>query len=167
MASKSKDGEFIAQVATKLGIQVVRGSSRSNSGVDKGGKEAKDKMAEYMLKGISAALTIDGPKGPAKKTKAGALDLSRKTESLIIPYFVVGQEYWEFKSWDRFRIPKPFTKVVVYYGHPFKVEKEIKGEAFNSKAEEFNKEMEFSEKEVTDYLGRWDSLAKENPWPSF
>ncbi|MFZ8932627.1 MAG: lysophospholipid acyltransferase family protein [Bacteriovoracaceae bacterium] len=167
MASKSKDGEVIARVATKLGIQVVRGSSRSNSGVDKGGKQAKDKMAEYMLQGVSAALTIDGPKGPAKKTKAGALDLSRKTNSHIIPYFVVGQKYWEFNSWDKFRIPKPFTKIVVFYGHPFKVEEDVRGEAFNLKAQEFNKKMDMSEKEALECLSKWDSLEKVNFWPSF
>ncbi len=167
MASRSKDAEVIARVASKLGIWVVRGSSRNQSGVDKGGKEAKNQMVEYLKQGISASLTIDGPKGPAKKAKAGALDLSRKTGSFIIPYFAVGEKMWTFNSWDQFRIPKPFTKVIVFYGKPFLVEASAQGELFQKSAEELNHLMNMSESELSESFNKWDSLERENKWATF
>lgn len=93
-------------------------------GVDKGGKLAKDQMIECLKKGYPGAVTVDGPKGPAFVVKPGIIDMAKKAGVLIVPYGIGMSSYWEFKSWDRFRMPKPFCKILVSYGQPIDVSSE-------------------------------------------
>jgi len=118
MASRSKDGDFAAFLCQKFGMTPVRASSRRN-GVDKGGKEAIQLYISKLKQGLSGAITIDGPKGPAMVCKPGINIISAATQTWILPTIAVYQSYWEFKkSWDKFRIPKPFSKIIVAYGDP-------------------------------------------------
>lgn len=116
MASASKDGELIAGALKRVGHHPVRGSS------SRGGKKALDLMIEKMKnESLSSVLTVDGPRGPAHKCKRGVIELARQTGAQIIPVTAVADRYWSFKSWDKFRLPKPFSVVTVIYGEPFAV----------------------------------------------
>lgn len=121
LASRSKDGDFAAHIATKFGFQAVRGSSRNRRG-DKGGKEALSEYIENLSKGISGGITIDGPKGPRHICKPGVVIMSHKTGAPILPVIAVPSWYWEFNSWDRFKLPKPFAKIRIIYGEPIQIE---------------------------------------------
>ena len=114
--SKSKDAEPVAFLCNKLGHISVRGSSKKTGAPDKGGKLAKDEMIEFLKKGYPGAITVDGPKGPALVVKAGIIDMAQKAGAVIVPYTLASSSYFEFNSWDRFRIPKPFAKILVSYG---------------------------------------------------
>ncbi|MBC7538522.1 MAG: lysophospholipid acyltransferase family protein [Bacteriovorax sp.] len=118
--SKSKDADPVARVCKKLGHIMVRGSSRK-LGANKGGKLAKDEMIEFLKKGFPGAITVDGPKGPAFKVKPGIIDMAKKANALIIPYAIGLSSFWQFKSWDQFRLPKPFSKILISYGDPIDV----------------------------------------------
>jgi lysophospholipid acyltransferase (LPLAT)-like uncharacterized protein len=117
IVSKSKDAEPVAFACQRLGHIVTRGSSKKK-GVDKGGAAARDEMIEYLIKGYPGAVTVDGPKGPAKVVKPGIVHMAIMSKSILIPYIVKSKSYFEFKSWDRFQLPKPFAKISVYYGEP-------------------------------------------------
>ncbi len=119
--SRSKDADPVAFTCRRLGHIVHRGSSRSKTNVDKGGKEAKDQMIETLKKGVPGAVTIDGPKGPAREVKPGIIDMALKANVPIIPYLPIPEKFWTLNSWDQFRIPKPFTKIVVYYDKPIHI----------------------------------------------
>lgn len=121
IVSKSKDAEPVAYTCKNLGHHVVRGSSK-RAGVDKGGAFAKEEMIEFLGKGFPGAVTVDGPKGPALKVKPGIIDMAKQSNSLLIPYIVFSSSYWEFKSWDKFRLPKPYAKLLVCYGDPIHVD---------------------------------------------
>ena len=122
--SKSKDAEPVAFLCKKLGHISVRGSSKKAGAPDKGGKLAKDEMIEYLKNGYPGAITVDGPKGPAFMVKAGIIDMAQKANVAIVPYTLASSSYFEFKSWDRFRIPKPFAKILVSYGEPIDLSNE-------------------------------------------
>ena len=122
--SKSKDAEPVAFLCKKLGHISVRGSSKKVGALDKGGKLAKDEMIEYLKNGYPGAITVDGPKGPAFMVKAGIIDMAQKANVAIVPYTLASSSYFEFKSWDRFRIPKPFAKILVSYGEPIDLSNE-------------------------------------------
>lgn len=135
MISKSKDGEYVAHTCKKFGHIPVRGSS------SRGGHAAIIKMVDKLNEsGISGAITVDGPRGPYKDIKNGIFQVAKQTNRLIIPYTTVAERYWSFNSWDKFRLPKPFTKIHVYYGEPIEVEakldenyiKELKEKLFNA-----------------------------------
>jgi lysophospholipid acyltransferase (LPLAT)-like uncharacterized protein len=120
IVSRSKDADPVAFTVKRYGHICVRGSSRKGN-KDKGGKEAKETMIEHLSKGIPGAITVDGPKGPAREVKPGVVDMAKKSKSPILPYSCVPESFWEFKSWDRFRLPKPFSRLVVKFGEPIHV----------------------------------------------
>ncbi len=120
IVSRSNDAEPVAFTCSRLGHLVVRGSSRKGE-VDKNGQAAKAEMIECLKAGYPGAVTVDGPKGPALKVKPGIIDMAKKSSALLVPYVVCPQSFWQFKSWDQFRLPKPFSKILIAYGTPMTV----------------------------------------------
>jgi lysophospholipid acyltransferase (LPLAT)-like uncharacterized protein len=120
LASRSKDGDYAAFISKKLGFIPVRGSSKKK-GIDKGGKEAIKEFVEKLLDGTSGGVTVDGPKGPRQSCKAGVALMAQQSGAPILPTVALAQDYWEFNSWDRFKLPKPFTKIFLAYGPPIAV----------------------------------------------
>ncbi len=129
IASKSKDAEFIARASKLFGHIPVRGSSRRGN-VDKGGRAAKELMIEKIKEGRPGAVTVDGPKGPALKVKPGIIDMARQSQAYILPVLACPEKYWEFKSWDKFRLAKPFSKVHILYGEAISVPANMTEEEF-------------------------------------
>ncbi len=77
-----------------------------------------EEMIGVLKTGIPGAVTVDGPKGPAKEVKPGIIAMAKKSDTAIIPYAPIAQSYWEFNSWDKFRLPKPFSIIDIHYGEP-------------------------------------------------
>ncbi len=115
MVSRSWDGELIARTAHRLGFRTVRGSS------SRGGSEALQEMIGFIRKGSQAALTVDGPKGPAHEPKIGCVLAARGTGAPILPIACRARPAVYAGSWDRTMIPLPFAKIVVAFGEPFAV----------------------------------------------
>ena len=118
MASRSKDGEIIARWLARNGVIPARGSTR------KGGGTALQEMIELVQAGHPAALTVDGPKGPPRVVQPGILQLARRTGAWILPVTGASTRPWFLKSWDRYLVPKPFSRCVVSYGEPFPIPEE-------------------------------------------
>jgi lysophospholipid acyltransferase (LPLAT)-like uncharacterized protein len=74
-------------------------------------------------------LTVDGPKGPARVVQPGAVRLARLTGAWILPISFSSSWPLFFRSWDRYLVPKPFSRNFVSYGEPFPVGPEITDEA--------------------------------------
>ncbi|OOY36134.1 lysophospholipid acyltransferase family protein [Solemya velum gill symbiont] len=118
MSSDSKDGEFSARVMVRMGNFPVRGSSSH------GGMKAARAVIQALKSGSSAGMTPDGPRGPARKAKPGMLFISAVSNCPIIPYHVVSDRYWSLTSWDKQRIPKPFSRVIICIGEPLRIDKQ-------------------------------------------
>ncbi len=123
LISQHRDGEYIAQIVQRLGYGVARGSTT------RGGAKALLRMIKKIKEeSISLAITPDGPKGPRFVAQSGAILLGQKTQYPIIPVMIYLEKYWELPSWDRFCIPKPFSKARIFYGNhilvPSKLEKQ-------------------------------------------
>lgn len=139
LISHHTDGEYIAQVVKRLGFSVVRGSTT------RGGVNALLDLLKKSQKGTSIAITPDGPRGPRFIVQPGVIFLGQKTGSPIIPVSLGLANYWELPSWDRFRIPKPFSKAIVMYGDPIKIPPEID----KTKIEEYRILLEKTLNELT------------------
>jgi lysophospholipid acyltransferase (LPLAT)-like uncharacterized protein len=111
MISSSKDGQLVAGPAQVLGYTTARGSTT------RGGGEAFREMLK-LAKNHVVAITPDGPKGPAEQMTDGALYLALLSGSPIVPIGVDIKSEWLVNSWDKFRIPKPFSTIELYYGEP-------------------------------------------------
>lgn len=117
MISKSKDGEFIAQVCQRMGWFPSRGSS------SQGGASALKEMTMKLQHNRLAAHILDGPRGPIGKVKKGAIFMAVNAGACIVPVYVNPQNAWFFrKSWDHFFVPKPFSLVTIRYGDMIKFE---------------------------------------------
>lgn len=85
-------------------------------------------MLEYIEKlsnGHRGGLTVDGPRGPRQVVKPGIAIISQQSGAPIIPAVGLASSYWEFsKAWDKFKIPKPFSKLILIYGEPILVERD-------------------------------------------
>lgn len=105
MISRSKDGEIIASVAERTGWEPVRGSS------SRGGIEAMRKLIEILRRTRLAGHIVDGPRGPAGVVKNGLIRTAHAADAVIVPFYVSADRAWYFNSWDRFMLPKPFSRV--------------------------------------------------------
>ena len=124
MISRSKDGEIVAGIAKQGGWHPVRGSS------SRGGKEALKNMIANLKKTRLAVHIVDGPLGPSGKVKAGAIRLAHAADAAIVPCCVYAENGWHFNSWDKFLLPKPFSKVLLRFGKMIKFDKVKDKEAF-------------------------------------
>ncbi len=115
MISSSRDGELITTLAHFLGYTAVRGSST------RGGREATKEMVDYLEQGKPCAITPDGPRGPRRQMKMGTVQIARLTGCSVVPFGFAAKRAWCLKSWDKFIIPKPFTRAVFVYGEPIHI----------------------------------------------
>ncbi len=157
--SKSKDADSVAYACHRLGHLIVRGSSKKGN-VSKGGAEAKCGMIEFLRQGYPGAITVDGPKGPAFKVKPGIVDMARKANTFIVPYTLSFSSYWQFKSWDSFRLPKPFAKILISYGDPVNVLDDKVDFAEHQSAVE--NALIHQTKIVDAEISNWESYSKSN-----
>ena len=112
LISEHRDGELVARAAASLGYDLIRGSTT------RGGGRALISLVRVLQEGKEVAVTPDGPRGPARKYAPGALVAAQRSNALILPVVAVADRAWRLKSWDRFLIPKPFSRVTVAYGEP-------------------------------------------------
>lgn len=112
MISQSRDGEYVTRVAKWLGFKNVRGSST------RGGRAALKEMIQRIKSGEIGGMLADGPLGPARNAKMGAVIMARDTQSPLIPLLWSADRCWMLNSWDRYMIPKPFARIVFHYGEP-------------------------------------------------
>jgi hypothetical protein len=66
---------------------------------------------------------VDGPKGPSGIIKAGIIRLAHVTQAVIVPFYVSAEKAWYFNSWDKFLLPKPFSKVRLCFGKMIKFDR--------------------------------------------
>ncbi len=105
--SRSFDGELISRTLGLLGYNSVRGSS------SRGGAAGLLALKEVIAGGDPVVFTADGPRGPIYQTKAGPVKLAQMTRESIGSFYLLPERAWVLNSWDRFLVPKPFSRVAV------------------------------------------------------
>ena len=115
IASRHGDGRIVAQILEKFGIAGISGSSSD------GGLEALMKMKTCLRTGYHVAISPDGPRGPEKMPKPGVVHLASACNAQIVPFTIVCSSQWTLKTWDKFFIPKPFSRAVSLIGAPLDV----------------------------------------------
>ncbi|GMU95484.1 MULTISPECIES: lysophospholipid acyltransferase family protein [Ignavibacterium] len=119
LTSMSKDGDLLARQLKSWNYKVIRGSS------SKGGDVALGIMVDLAKNKYSVSITPDGPRGPVRKFKAGAVITAKKSG---IPVVLAGVGFYKkrkLKSWDSFEIPKFFSKAKIVYSEPIYINSEL------------------------------------------
>lgn len=135
IVSASRDGAMMARVIELFGVQPVRGSSSRR------GALAMLELSRFAEQGHDLALTPDGPRGPRYECKEGPVSLAQLTGFAIVPAsYHLG---WKItlRSWDRFQIPLPFSRVTVSFGEPLAVPRDASDEAREALRRELDRRL--------------------------
>jgi lysophospholipid acyltransferase (LPLAT)-like uncharacterized protein len=117
IVSRSRDGEYLSRLLHGLGFKTVRGSS------SRGGAAALLQAAAALKKDrLSTFVALDGPRGPRHRAKDGIFLLAHHAGAKIVPVRAFNQKAWQAGSWDRFQVPKPFSRTLVAFGEPYRYE---------------------------------------------
>ena len=122
IVSPSKDGEILSNLLKEWNYSLIRGSSSNK------GKKALDSIIENASKNF-VLITPDGPRGKIYKFKPGAVVASQRSGSPLYLCRVRIKYLFAFqKSWDKFKLPLPFTKIILEFTNRIIVEKELDNE---------------------------------------
>jgi len=145
LISKSKDGDLLSRILKGWNYEVVRGSSSS------GGFVALGIMVDYAKNNYSVAITPDGPKGPIHKLKAGAVITAKKSGLPLVMVGIGHEKKRILKSWDKFEIPKFFSKVKVVYSEPYYVKGDLNYDETSKVIENSEQELNKLHKEANEF----------------
>jgi lysophospholipid acyltransferase (LPLAT)-like uncharacterized protein len=135
LISQSADGEYIARMVEGWGFDTVRGSS------SRGGGEALREVVRRVRAGQSMAITPDGPRGPRQKVQPGVIIAAQLTGAPILPVVAGCSRAWWPGGWDRFCVPKPFSRVQVLYGEPHFVPRTADEDEIREHAAQLERDM--------------------------
>jgi lysophospholipid acyltransferase (LPLAT)-like uncharacterized protein len=118
LISRSIDGEIIARTVEKWGFKVVRGSKGK-----KGAIEATMQLIERLKNKECIAMMVDGPSGPVFQVKDGVIKIAKMAQAPIVPIFWYSPDrsFLKISSWDSFRYPFFYTRLLNLYGEPIYV----------------------------------------------
>jgi lysophospholipid acyltransferase (LPLAT)-like uncharacterized protein len=135
LVSEHADGEYITRVIRQHGFGAARGSST------RGGVKGLKGVLRAARAGHDLGFTPDGPKGPRHEFKPGALVAAQLTGLPLVTIGVGSDRAWYLKSWDRFMIPKPFSRLRIRYGPPRWVDRHASDEEKEALARELQEEL--------------------------
>ena len=148
IVSRSFDGELVTRFLNLFGYGAARGSSSS------GGREGLLGLKSVIESGGPAIFTADGPRGPIYRTKMGPIKLTELTGAPIGAFHLEPERAWVLKSWDRFLIPKPFTRICVSWARSTRMQDESTPELAEAKREELNAAIERARLRAYEHLGK-------------
>jgi hypothetical protein len=147
LISPSEDGEILARIVEGWG-KVLRGSS-SHSIV-----KAWAAMRKELDEGGELIIVPDGPKGPNRKMKLGALKLSQQSGAYLVPFTFAASRKKTLKSWDNFLIFFPFTRVVALFGGPIVVNPKLHGDELEKERQHIEQILLQLDDEAYTYLNK-------------
>jgi lysophospholipid acyltransferase (LPLAT)-like uncharacterized protein len=130
VVSKSPDGQILSDLLSKWGFELIRGSSSTDGRIvlENIIARAKDKII---------LMTPDGPRGPSQEMKAGIAVAAQRSGTPIYLLKTHFHNYKEFsKSWDKFKLPLPFSKIDINIIGSININKSLTKEEINNKLQE-------------------------------
>lgn len=151
LISRSFDGELITRILRGFGFDAVRGSS------SRAGREGLLGLKRVIENGLPAIFTADGPRGPIFETKMGPIKLAQLTGAPVGVFHLQPERAWVIKSWDRFLVPKPFTRIVVSWAKGVTVPPELANDELEPLRQELNAALERARIRALQHFGQAQS----------
>jgi lysophospholipid acyltransferase (LPLAT)-like uncharacterized protein len=126
LISASRDGDLVSLLIERSGYGTIRGST-SRKGVI-----ALRQLVDALAAGSNVLFTPDGPRGPVYQVSPGVIFTAQKSGAPIVPLHMEYSSCWRLKSWDRFCVPRPFSKVRFILGAAFRVAQTADAEQFEA-----------------------------------
>ena len=109
MTSEHQDGDLIKYLCQDyFNAFIIRGSAK------RGGAKALLAMIKAARKGYDLLFAADGPRGPIYNLAPGIVYLAKKANMKVVILNFRANKFWQFKSWDKFCLPKPFSSIEFY-----------------------------------------------------
>ena len=135
LVSRSRDGELLVPALKRFGFTATRGSS------SRGGISSLKALARAAGEGQDIMIAPDGPRGPRQEAKIGVIQLASLTGAPILPWTWVGSWMKIVSSWDRLRIPLPFSRCLMRSGRLIEVPRDLTPEELEQKRVELETEL--------------------------
>lgn len=148
LISRSFDGELITRILRLFGFDAARGSS------SRAGREGLLGLKRVIESGRPAIFTADGPRGPIYQTKMGPIKLAQLTGASIGVFHLQPERAWVMNSWDRFLVPKPFTRIVVSWAKGVTVPADAAPDDSEAWREELNAALERARVRALQHFGQ-------------
>jgi len=150
--SRSHDGDLVSAALLELGYaEPARGSS------SRGGPAVLRRMVRQIRQGLTVAVLVDGPRGPARVSKTGVLALARLTGQAVVPLAFSARPAWRLRSWDTSLIPLPFARIVCVFGEPLPVARCLGESEQKSLVVELDRRLHALHRVADQELGRSDA----------
>lgn len=148
LISRSFDGELVTRVLQQFGYDAVRGSS------SRGGREGLLGLKDVLDHGGTAIFTADGPRGPIYQSKMGPIKLAQISGAPLGGFHLEPEKAWVLNSWDRFQIPKPFTRICVSWAKWTHIPHDLPADQFEERRATLTAELEAARARAYAYLGK-------------
>lgn len=117
LISGSRDGDILSTIA----------HSYQNAKTIRVSHQARFQALREIVRHVEeqkhiVIMTPDGPRGPRYEIKPGIVLAALETQAHVVALNWEAKKYWEFKTWDRLRIPKPFTRIQVTFNSPVRLD---------------------------------------------
>jgi lysophospholipid acyltransferase (LPLAT)-like uncharacterized protein len=116
MMSTSRTGKIQAAFWRLYGWPTVWGSTKKREGV-----RALREVLHGLRDGQSFGFTPDGPKGPRHQAQPGVIYLASHAPAIVMPLGIAAENAWNLPTWDKYLIPKPFSKMHFHVGGPISI----------------------------------------------
>ena len=121
LISRHKDAELNAVLLKHLGVKAIRGSGgRAEKMHRRGGVTALLDMVRTLAEGHTVVMTADVPK-VSRVAGLGIVTLARLSGRPIFPLAVVTSRRFDFRSWDKASLGKPFGRGAMVLGDPIRI----------------------------------------------
>ena len=133
LISRHEDGEINAIILRRLGVEPVRGSGGTGAVKTRqhGGSAALRDLARKLAQGRTVAMTADVPK-VSRRAGQGIVALARMSGRPIYPIAVVTSRRFDFRSWDRASLGRPFGRGAMVLGDPVRVSRDADAAALEA-----------------------------------
>lgn len=143
LISAHSDGRMIAAAVRGFGVTVIEGSAADpkKPHKDKSGAPAVAAMAAALKSGAIVGITPDGPRGPAEVAKIGAVRLAAMTGVPILPVGYAARRAARLRTWDRFVLAPPFSRLAFAARAPIHVERDADAAALEAARQRLEDEL--------------------------
>jgi len=155
LVSEHRDGRMIAELLERFGLEIARGSST------RGGSAGLRQLLRFVKAGHDAGVTPDGPRGPRRRLKAGAIVAAKLSRLPLVPVAFSARPARRMGSWDQTLLPYPFARGLFLYGEPVTVPRDA-GEA---SLEQVRLDLETELDRLTDLADSETGIGVESPRP--
>ncbi len=141
-ASLSVRGAVIAEICRNFGLDCILIP-------DQGHLFSYELMRNALAQHRAGVIAVDGPLGPNRRVKQGAIRLASELGFHLVPASVFAERSWIMETrWDRMEVPKPLSRTGLVIGGPIPVDRDLSRAQIRAIIRQLNDRLEILEKQA-------------------